>query len=120
MIPATEVERPFRQLLRSFTNDSFTRLMPPGNALQRKALLMIMRSVNDDGFDLWPNDPAPPLLSAENARNRISPNWRFVRLDSAAHQHIDQFHAGIAAPHIRQTPAAAVPESEFNKTIYFG
>ena len=97
-----------------------TRLMMPGIALQRRVLLMIMRSLNNDGFDELPIDPAPPLLSGETSENRIFPNWRFVRLDSAAHRQIDPVHASIAAPHIRQNTAAAAPELEFNRTIYYG
>ena len=81
---------------------------------------MIMRSLNDDGFDLLPNDPMPPLFGGNSAKNGAFPNWRFVRLDAAAHEHIAPLHTGIAAPQIQQTPIAGVPELEFNKTIYFG
>lgn len=120
MISAIEKELRFRQLLRSARTGSLTRLMMPGVASQRRVLLMIMRSVNNDGFDELPVDPAPPLLSGQTSENRIFPNWRFVRLDSACHRQIDPLHTSIAAPHIRRTAAAATPESEFNRTIYYG
>jgi len=83
---------------------------------------MIMRSLNDDGFDELPIAPSPPLINVEISKNRVFPNWRFVRFDSPGHRKIAPLHDSIAAPHIRQTAAAAAataPELEFNTTIYY-
>jgi hypothetical protein len=81
---------------------------------------MIMRSFNDDGFDLLLDDLSPLPLGADTATTGSIPNWRFVRFGSVAQRHMDQPHVGIGAPHIRRTPAPNVCEPEFNETIYFG
>lgn len=94
----------------------------PGNALPRRMVVMIMRSVNDDGFDFDPRASIPPEWSVSGGDDGVCSDWRFVPLDPGEHRRIDTAHSSIAAPHMLRTarPAAPEAEPEFNQTLYFG
>ncbi|MEO2018266.1 MAG: hypothetical protein ABGZ53_28270 [Fuerstiella sp.] len=83
---------------------------------------MIMRSLNDDGFDFYSGDLNAPEWSVNGGDDGIRSDWRFVPLDPCQHRRIDTAHSSIAAPHMQRTLRKTVPESEsdFNQALYFG
>ena len=94
----------------------------PGDASPWRMALMIMRSLNDDGFDFHSGDVTPPEWSVNCRDGGICSDWRFVPLDPGQHRRIDAAHTNILTPHLRRTstPAALGSETEFNQALYFG
>jgi len=83
---------------------------------------MIMRSLNDNGFDFHSGGVNPPEEGVSFRDDRICSDWRFVPLDPGQRRRIDAAHTNILTPHLRRTSRPAAPESEpeFNQTLYFG
>ena len=85
-------------------------------------VLMIMRSLNDDGFDSYSGDQNAPDWNVYCGDDGICSDWRFVPLDPGQHRRVDAAHTSIAAPHMPRTLRPAVPESEtdFKPALDFG